>query len=128
MIRTAISVAFLITYPALAFALDGGQWGDVDPSTAAWFKSVRSKQGIPCCDMADGHRTQAEKRADNKWWAFVEPAGEAGVWLEVPDDAVIYDAGNPYGEAVIWYRDFGASYRSGPDRFYVRCLVPGSGA
>ena len=40
-----------------AWARDTGQWGEVPDHIRSWFKSVRSPHGVPCCDIADGHRT-----------------------------------------------------------------------
>jgi hypothetical protein len=44
--------AFLISTPSLI--RDNGQFGDVPPEIRAWFKSVKSHAGVPCCDIADG--------------------------------------------------------------------------
>jgi hypothetical protein len=99
--------------PALAF--DHGQYADVPPDIRAWFKAVRSPKGVPCCDVADGHRTtwQAGKAG------YEVPID--GQWLPVPPDAVIDDAGNPVGEAVVWYTKFSDG------KVYIRCFVPGGG-
>ncbi len=45
----------------------------------------------------------------------------AGEWREVPPEAVVYNAGNPVGEAVVWY------VQQGPNIYYIRCFVPGGG-
>lgn len=79
------------------------------------FKGVKAPSGVPCCDIADGHRVQEDLRG-NSHWAFFE-----GRWREIPPEAVVYNAGNPVGEAVVWY------VRQGPDAVYVRCFVPGGG-
>ncbi|MGA8650658.1 MAG: hypothetical protein WB677_08550, partial [Xanthobacteraceae bacterium] len=57
--RIAIA-AILACTPALA--RDNGQFGNVSPEIRAWFKSVKSHAGIPCCDIADGHRTDYDMR------------------------------------------------------------------
>jgi hypothetical protein len=33
----------------------------------SWFNSVQSPKGVPCCDIADGHRTDYNMRADEYW-------------------------------------------------------------
>jgi hypothetical protein len=118
-------LAFLVLWisPALARELYPGQYAQVDPATREWFKSVKTKQGIPCCDIADGHRTQSEKRVDGYWWVFIEKD-----WYRVPLEAVVMDAGNPFDEPVVWYRDYDANWaqQGGNPRYHIRCFVPPS--
>jgi hypothetical protein len=45
----------VLSMPVVAF--DTGQYADVPNDVRAWFKGVRSPLGVPCCDIADGHRT-----------------------------------------------------------------------
>lgn len=100
-----------------AFDKDAGQWDDVPDNIKSWFKNVRSPHGIPCCDIADGHRTEWRTQDnDGRYWVPIE-----GEWTAVPPDAVVYDAGNPFGEAVVWY------VRQYNGEIYIRCFVPGGG-
>jgi hypothetical protein len=110
-------IALLSALPCAAMAFDNGQYTDVPDNVRSWFKSVRSPHGVPCCDIADGHRTAYDMRADNHYWVPIE-----GEWRQVPPEAIVYNAGNPVGEAVVWY------VRQGDDTFYIRCFVPGGGA
>ena len=55
-------------------------------------------------------------RPDNHYWVPIE-----GEWRQVPTEAIVHNAGNPIGEAVVWY------VRQGPDSVYIRCFVPGGG-
>jgi hypothetical protein len=105
--------AFLLTTPALA--RDNGQFGNVPPEIRAWFKSVKSHTGVPCCDIADGHRTDYDMR-EGQYWVPINDQ-----WMRVPAEAVVDDAGNPTGDAVVWYTEFNNSV-------YIRCFVPGGGA
>jgi hypothetical protein len=41
--------------------------------------------------------------------------------MAVPEKAVVYGAGNPVGEAVVWW-----AYHPGKTIF-IRCFVPGGG-
>ena len=102
-----------LTSAALAF--DNGQYDNVPPDIRAWFKGVMAPNGVPCCDIADGHRTAFEMRSTG-YWVPIE-----GEWLPVPQEAVVHNAGNPVGEAVVWY------VRQGDNSFYIRCFVPGEG-
>jgi hypothetical protein len=111
-----LTIALLSGAPFAATAFDNGQYKDVPDNIRSWFKSVRSPRGVPCCDIADGHRTDFEMRADNHFWVPIE-----GEWRQVPAESVVHNAGNPVGEAVVWY------VRQGPGNIYIRCFVPGEG-
>jgi hypothetical protein len=109
----AVFAALIMCSPALAH--DNGQFGDVPDNVRAWFKAVKSHQGVPCCDIADGHPTDFDIR-ENQYWVPIN-----GTWMPVPPEAVIKDDGNPTGEAVVWYSAYG-------NQVYIRCFVPGDGA
>lgn len=88
--------------------------------TKQWFKDIRSPHGVPCCNMADGHRTLEDWRGSTFW--IPNPAALGAIeWIQVPPEAVVYNAGNPTGEAVVWY------VIQGPGQVYIRCFVPGGG-
>jgi hypothetical protein len=105
--RVGLAVLAIGT-PALAH--DDGQFANVSPSVRAWFKSVKSQHGVPCCDIADGHRTDYDMRKDQYWVPI------NGNWMPVLDTV-----GNPVGDAVVWYSIYG-------EHVVIRCFVPGSGA
>ena len=111
-LRAALVTVFIGT-PAVAH--DNGQFGDVPPQVREWFHNVRSAKGIPCCDIADGHRTDFDMRKD-LYWVPVN-----GNWVPVPPDAVLKNAGNPTGGAIVWYSIYGG-------QVIIRCFVPGGGA
>ena len=92
-------------------AFDHGQYKDVPEHIRSWFKSMRSPNGVPCCDEADGHRTAYDVRK-GAYWVPID-----GEWVEVPEKAVIRDGGNPTGEAVVWY-----VYHGG--KLIISCFVP----
>ncbi|XUM19459.1 hypothetical protein ACRAVF_17055 [Bradyrhizobium oligotrophicum S58] len=81
----------------VAGAFDNGQFDNVPPDIRAWFKSVIAPNGVPCCDISDGHRTTYDVRGGT-YWVPIE-----GRWMAVPERAIIRDRGNPIGEAVVWY-------------------------
>ena len=101
----------LILVEGTASAVDRGQFEDVPDDIRAWFKGVRSPAGLPCCDIADGHRTIYDVRG-GAYWVPID-----GVWWRVPERAVVRNAGNPLGEAVVWY----VSIRGNIE---IRCFVP----
>lgn len=113
-------IAFLAFVSVLiwpAHAIDTGQYEGVDPATRSWFKSVKSKSGVPCCDMSDGHPT--DFKVDEGGIYFVPIAGE---WTRVPPEAVITSQGNPNDTAIVWYVAQGQS--NGMPHYHVRCFVP----
>lgn len=83
-----------------------------------WFKTVRpNRKGPACCDIADGHPTQAEHRADG-WYIpnYYHPDHD---WIKVPEEAMTTPGTNPVGVATVW---FGSQNEDGTP--YVRCFVP----
>jgi hypothetical protein len=94
--RLALCV-WLTALTSAAFAVDNGQYDHVPPDIRSWFKSVIAPNGVPCCDVSDGHRTEYDVRG-GAYWVPIE-----GQWMEVPERAVIRDRGNPVGQAVVWY-------------------------
>jgi hypothetical protein len=95
----------------VARAVDRGQFSDVPDDVRAWFKAVIAPNGVPCCDISDGHRTDYEVR-NGAYWVPIE-----GTWMPVPTHAVIRDRGNPVGEAVVWYVHHRGS-------IIISCFVP----
>lgn len=101
----------------LAPVFDSGQYEGVDPKLRAWFKSVRSPHGVPCCDISDGHITLWERKpGDDHYWVPIE-----GELRQVPTEAIITTAAHPEGETVVWY------VKQGGGSIYIRCFVPGRG-
>lgn len=114
----AVLLAFAIV---AAHAEDRGQFGDVDPATRAWFKSVKAPSGVPCCDIADGHKVQFKTDSQGNYFVPINTADVDDPWVPVPPGSVVYDAGNPYEEAIVWY------VMQGPGVYYIRCFVPVGG-
>jgi hypothetical protein len=94
-----------------AHAVDRGQYENIPDDIRNWFRGVTTQNGVPCCDISDGHRTDYEVRA-GAYWVPIN-----GVWWRVPDQAIIRNAGNPVGEAVVWYVSLRGSIE-------IRCFVP----
>jgi hypothetical protein len=92
------------------------QYKDFPEHIRSWFKSIQSPKGAKCCDIADGHYTDYEMRSDGYW---VPIKGES---RHVPPEAIVFGAGNPAGEAVVWY-----VYQGG-NSYYIRRFVPAGGA
>jgi hypothetical protein len=110
LIRVAVS-SLVLAAASAAVAFDNGQLAHVPADIRAWFKSVVSPSGVPCCDEADGHRKTYEVRGAS-YWVPID-----GLWWEVPERSVIRDRGNPVGEAVVWYVHHGGG-------IVINCFVP----
>lgn len=115
--RALIMAALAGLTASIAMAADDGQIPpNVPDHVKEWFRKVRPPGGgIPCCDVADGHRTDYEVRADG-YWVPID-----GEMHHVPPEAVIRNMGNPVGEAIVWY----GRYRPEGTRIQIRCFVPG---
>ena len=104
-------LAGMIALTGAALAFDNGQYDNVPPDIRAWFKGVMAPNGVPCCDISDGHRTEYDVR-NGAYWVPIE-----GEWMAVPERAIIRDRGNPVGQAVVWYVRHGGI-------IIISCFVP----
>lgn len=89
----------------------------LNESQRAWFKSIKAPNGVPCCDISDGHPTEMERRADGIY--IPDPLHAGGPWLKVPEDRIVKGAANPVGVATVWY----VTYPNTGETF-IRCFVP----
>lgn len=117
MSKTISILIVLLLQSSFSFAVDNGQFTDVPNNIRKWFQGVTSPHGVPCCSIADGHRTTWRGGKDTQYEVPIE-----GSWIPVPNDAIVYNAGNPTGEAIVWYG------KQGDGDIYIRCFVPGEGA
>ncbi len=100
-IIASLIVSAISPWPNLARADDLGQW----------FKSLRQPgTGASCCDLSDCHPTEFEIAGDH-YRAVVN-----GVMVDIPNDKVLHNVGNPLGQAVIC--SIGNT---------IYCFVPGGG-
>jgi len=124
--RPVATLAFAIgALISTAAAFDNGQWTDVPDHVRSWFKSLRSPAGVHCCDIADGHRTNWEIRSTG--YFIPNPMDPTGDWIAVPPEAVVHNAGNPVGEAIVWWNAVPVDDEDETGVF-IRCFVPGDGA
>jgi hypothetical protein len=111
---------WVLTTPSHSRELYPGQYAQVPDNIRSWFKGVRSPNGVPCCDMADGHSTiwrHGQESDANS--GYEVPINDQ--WTPVPRQAVVNNAGNPTDSAIVWY------VRQGDNSYYIRCFVPGDG-
>lgn len=106
---------FLLLSINPSWAFDNGQYQNVDPKIRDWYKSVRSPNGIPCCDIADGHSItwRPSQVSGYEFEVLIEEN-----WIPVPPEAVIKGIPNPTGSAVVWYIKYN-------DMIHIRCFILG---
>lgn len=112
----ARATAILILLTGLALARDDGRYAG--SALKPWFDGLRSGRG-PCCSDADGSAV-----ADVDWQS---DRGHyrvrlEGIWIEVPDDAVLTEP-NRAGRTMVWPM----TSRNGMivESITIRCFIPG---
>ena len=132
-----LTVVLLVITMGCALARDYGYHNS--PEISEWFKNLE-RPDLPgprgnrsCCDVSDCHRTEFTLK-DGHYRARVgriingtkPPVWELTEWVDVPDNAVIRDKGNPVGEAIICHGE--STYDT--DKAYsiphIYCFVPGN--
>jgi hypothetical protein len=122
---TLAGVAIVVSMAAFisgkVAAMDREELRNVPPQVRNWFETMRSPSGKLCCSYADGHRTEYDMR-ENAYWV---PINE--VWTPIPPEVVIYDQGNPFSEAVVWYNPIIENGKP-TGQHKILCFVPGGGS
>ncbi len=112
------AVIAVMALPVFGRDLDGRY---KDSPLHDWFEHLASGKGL-CCSFADGHVVQDADwdTKDGRYRVRVPKAAnsEDGIWVDVPDDAVITEP-NRAGHTMVWplYDHQGVS---------IRCFMPGS--
>jgi hypothetical protein len=129
----AVVIGFFIMCGAMGFGLllltqlvradwqkVAGEWEQyrLNETQMNWFKSVRSKNGVPCCDISDGHPTEMKRHEDGIY--IPDPMHTGGPWMIVPKEAMTIPGNNPIGVAVVWF-----VVQNGKT-VHIRCFVPES--
>lgn len=110
-----------VLIPGSVFARErfAGEFDNIPKETRDWFKSVRSPHGVPCCDIADGHHTTWRAAGEGIEVPVGQEPDGSPHWVPVPPEAIIYNAGNPNEDSIVWYVE------QAPGSFFVRCFVFG---
>jgi hypothetical protein len=116
-----VLAVILVMLPCCAQTKNNGQFDNLDPATRSWFKGVKSPHGVPCCDIADGHKTAFKTDSEGHFFVPLNSDDPEDPWILVPPESIVYGAGNPYEEAIVWY------VRNNPGEIYIRCFVPVGG-
>lgn len=115
-IRIFLAVVALIVLAMFFYHRSAAAHDHDRPALNGWFKTLRNKNTVPCCDGSDAMRLD-----DVDWDAKdghyrVRLEGE---WVDVPDNAVI-EQPNQAGPTMVW------PYRQDGKLNQVRCFMPGS--
>src|SRR6185369_589341 len=104
--------AFLIASPALA--RDDGRYAQ--SPLKQWFNSLKSKNGVPCCDTADGQRLEDVdwEARDGRYRVRID-----GQWYDVPPEAMI-DSENKVGVPMAW------PTKDQNGKIQIRCFLRGA--
>jgi hypothetical protein len=119
-----LALLALFAMPCFARDLDG-RWAQSSPADQQWFRSQKvpggMQKGVSCCDIADGTFAEEDIRNGGEYWVRYRTQEGVDVdWQRVPDEAVIRDAPNKFGRAVVWYYHINGKPA-------VRCFIAGAG-
>lgn len=116
---SGILVVLVVSPAGAKWENAAAEWQDASPAERQWFKDVKAPNNVPCCDVADGHRTTFEWRQDDDGGHFWVPI--KGKMFMVPKGAVIWNTGNPTDTSIVWYSELYSRPDGAP---YIRCFVP----
>lgn len=134
-VGVGVLAGFLVSLAQADWRKVAAEWDQyrLNDTQMQWFKSIKAPNGVPCCDMADGHPTEMQRclNGHSQTPGKREICGtEDGIyipdpihldeprqWIKVPDWAVVKNAVNPIGVATVWW-----VLQSG-DTVYIRCFV-----
>lgn len=138
--RCLIAFGLLVVFGSTAVAHDVRR-----PDLNPWYEGLH-RNGLlhGCSNLKDCHKTDAEMRKDNAWWARLwtpvynnpldpneVPDWILGEWIKITSEAIVRDergnpVPNPEGEAVICHdlTQVGAKVLVSPDWTVVFCFVP----
>jgi hypothetical protein len=130
MLRGVLIGLISLTLIGNASARDNGQWENSDPKIKEWYQSLRrpdAPQSI-CCAEADAYWADEIHVRDGKTYVTItddrpdEPLGRphiaVGTEIEVPNEKLKWDQGNPTGHNVLFVNVYG----------YTFCYVMGGGS
>jgi hypothetical protein len=107
-------ISILISVAVLSASAQPPPGADPNSEIAKWFKSLKSNDGHPCCDVSDCRRVEA-RLVNGSYEALVDDQ-----WAKVPD-AAIRRIENPTGQYIACYTSQDYSTKFPP---YFFCFVP----
>jgi len=97
-----------------AYSRDNGQWKNVDPEVSSWYKSLMQPDvpSASCCGEADAYwcddisvrnsKTYCKITDDRDDAPLGRPHRDIGTEIEIPNNKLKWDNGNPTGHAVVF--------------------------
>lgn len=110
-----ILVAIALAAPAKA--RDNGQYAQVSPEIREWVRGLKDRNGVGCCDTADGFPAEEVEWSAERGGYSVVIEGQRH---PVPPAALL-DGPNKLGRAMVWW------IRLTPGgTILIRCFIPGT--
>lgn len=112
-----------------AWPHDSGQWEGADPAIREWYRGLMRPDAphASCCDLSDAYYADIVHVRNGKTFAVVtddrddaplgRPHIDVGTEIEVPNDKLKWDRGNPTGHNVLFVSK----------GLFAWCFVQGSG-
>ncbi len=115
MLKITLTILVLIFITGTISGFELAIAHDLDhPELNGWFDHLASGKGL-CCSYADGEAiADADWKSDHGHYQVRLD----GIWLEVPDDALITEP-NRDGRTMVWPIRYGGEVS-------VRCFMPGA--
>lgn len=123
------SLVLLLMLATAAQARDLGQWQDINPTIGQWFRTLMQPDNptVSCCGEADAYwadevfvrngKTYAVITDDRDDRPLLRPHVPVGTEVEIPNNKLKWDRGNPTGHNVLFMTTHGI----------VFCFVQSSG-
>lgn len=118
---TILSAFILLVFAVLPQAgsardLDG-RYAQMDPRIKAWVRELTDRNGVNCCDFADGFPAEeVEWHVGDKGYSVVIE----GQRVPVPPSALRDDIPNKLMRAMVWW------VRQADGSILIRCFLPGA--
>jgi hypothetical protein len=139
--RTVVATTLLVIVsgvPALVHDVEH-RFAQLSDHDREWLRSQHKDHEVPCCSVSDGVESEEDIRGDQYWvrftyhkvvsvnsrgeTVFFGPALNSG-WMQVPDDAIIYDPNRPRDIGpIVWWS---ITINENEPRVQIRCFSPGA--
>lgn len=100
-------VVILLGLLTSAQARDNGQWGNEPTKIRQWFQALMQPDNpaVSCCGEADAYEADTFETVGDHYVAVITDGKGVipnGTRIEVPNNKMKYDAGNPTGHGILF--------------------------